>query len=224
MKVKSLVDKLPRVIIGSVVLYCLVLSVWPSASRIKDIAAFQGVKENPLMGYGLVVGLDGSGDSRQTRFTTQTLANLLNLEGIVVSPQSIQIKNTAAVMVTTKLPPFAPFGSTIDLTVSSIGDARGLQGGVLLMTPLKAANGQVYAVGQGAVSIGGFAVRTGSSAVQKNQPTVGRIPGGGIVEREVSFSLQGRDRPATSDNPSIRVPLHGSPPSRTRHREYRFLF
>jgi flagellar P-ring protein precursor FlgI len=194
MKVIRTVNKIRRGIVGLAVFCCLFVSAWPAASRIKDIAAFQGVRNNQLIGYGLVVGLDGTGDSRQTRFTTQTLANLLNLEGIVVSPQSIQIKNTAAVMVTSNLPPFARVGSTIDLTVSSIGDARSLQGSILLMTPLKAANGQVYAVGQGAVSIGGFAVRTSTSAVQKNQPTAGRIPGGGIVEREVSFSLQGRDR------------------------------
>jgi flagellar P-ring protein precursor FlgI len=177
----------------SLVLFVYVSIAWTASSRIKDIAGFQGVRENQLIGYGLAVGLDGTGDSRQTRFTTQTLSNLLNLEGIIVSAQSIQVKNTAAVMVTGNLPAFAGSGSKIDVTVSSIGDADSLQGGVLLMTPLKAANGQVYAVAQGAISIGGFAVRTATSAIQKNQPTAGRIPQGAIVEREVNFSLQGRE-------------------------------
>ncbi|GAB4237660.1 MAG: flagellar basal body P-ring protein FlgI [Acidobacteriota bacterium] len=161
-------------------------------SRLKDIARIQGVRPNQLIGYGLVVGLDGTGDSRQTRFTTQTLSNLLQLEGIVVDPRSIQVSNTAAVMVTAELPPFARIGSRIDVTVSSIGDAESLQGGVLLMTPLRAANGQVYAVAQGPVSIGGFAARTATASVQKNQPTAGRIPGGALVERELGFELQGK--------------------------------
>jgi len=172
----------------------LVVSAWPAASRIKDIAAFEGVRDNQLIGYGLVVGLDGTGDSRQTRFTTQTLSNLLNAQGIVVSAQSIQVKNTAAAMVTANLPPFARRGARIDVTVSSIGDASSLQGGVLLMTPLEGPNKQVYALGQGPVSIGGFSVRNSTSGVQKNQPTAGRIPAGAIVEQEVQFTLQGKER------------------------------
>lgn len=164
-----------------------------AVSRVKDIATIQGVRENQLIGYGLVVGLDGTGDSRQTFFTTQTLANLLNREGIVIPARSIQVSNTAAVMVTATLPPFARAGSKIDVTVSSIGDAESLQGGVLLMTPLRAANGQVYAVAQGPVSIGGFAARTATASVQKNQPTVARIPEGALVEQEVNFTLQGQD-------------------------------
>lgn len=161
-------------------------------SRIKDLATFQGVRGNQLMGQGLVVGLDGTGDSRQTFFTTQMLANLLNREGIQVPGRSLQVSNVAAVTVTAQLPPFARAGSQIDVTVSSLGDADSLQGGILLMTPLKAASGQTYAVAQGAVSIGGFAVRAAGSSVQKNQPTVARIPNGGYVERELKFSLQGR--------------------------------
>jgi flagellar P-ring protein FlgI len=171
-----------------------------SMSRIKDIAHVQGVRDNQLLGYGLVVGLDGSGDSRQTRFTTQTLSNLLKLEGVVVDPRSIQVSNTAAVMVTATLPPFARMGGKIDVTVSSIGDADSLQGGVLLMTPLRAANGEVFAVAQGAVSIGGFAARTATASVQRNQPTAGRIPQGALVEREVGFELRGR--------PTLRLILH----------------
>jgi flagellar P-ring protein precursor FlgI len=162
------------------------------SSRVKDVAHVQGVRDNQLIGYGLVVGLDGSGDSRQTRFTTQTLSNLLQLEGIVVNAASVQVSNTAAVMVTADLPPFARIGSRIDVTVSSIGDADSLQGGILLMTTLKGGNGQAYAVAQGAVSIGGFATRTSTSSVQKNQPTAGRIPEGALVEQEVGFEIQGK--------------------------------
>ncbi|HON00692.1 MAG TPA: flagellar basal body P-ring protein FlgI [Acidobacteriota bacterium] len=168
--------------------------VFAAPSRLKDIARIQGVRPNQLIGYGLVVGLDGTGDSRQTRFTTQTLSNLLQLEGVVVDARSIQVSNTAAVMVTAELPPFARVGGRIDVTVSSIGDADSLQGGVLLMTPLRAANGQVYAVAQGPVSIGGFSARTMTASVQRNQPTAGRVPGGALVEREVGFELA--DRPA----------------------------
>ncbi len=164
-----------------------------SDSRIKDVAEFQGVRGNLLMGQGLVIGLDGTGDSRQTVFTTQMLANILNREGIQVNPTRMQVSNVAAVTVTATLPAFARRGSRIDVTVSSLGDADSLQGGILLMTPLKAANGQVYAVGQGAVSIGGFEASTGTSSIQKNQPTVGRVPNGAIVEREVNFTLQGRN-------------------------------
>jgi flagellar P-ring protein precursor FlgI len=194
MKKKELTKRVCRIVLGVVVFYFFVLSAWPASSRIKDIASFEGVRDNQLIGYGLVVGLDGTGDSRQTRFTTQTLSNLLNSQGIVVSAQSIQIKNTAAVMVTANLPPFARKGSRIDVTVSSIGDAASLQGGVLLFTSLRGPNLQIYANAQGPVSIGGFAVRTATSSVQKNQPTAGRIPNGAIVEQEVNFTLQGRDR------------------------------
>ncbi|GAB4111744.1 MAG: flagellar basal body P-ring protein FlgI [Acidobacteriota bacterium] len=194
----------PAVLAGLTVLMSVLIlpagTGWGAPAKLKDVARIQGVRENQLMGYGLVVGLDGTGDSRQTYFTTQTLANLLNLEGIVVPPRSVQVSNTAAVMVTATLPPFARVGTKIDVTVASIGDAASLQGGILLMTPLKAANGEVYAVAQGPVSIGGFAVRTANSAVQKNQPTAGRVPEGALVEREVNFELQGR--------PLLRLVLH----------------
>ncbi len=181
-----------RSIFLTIVLLSGLTSALAAPSRIKDISHFQGVRDNQLIGYGLVVGLDGTGDSRQTRFTTQTLSNLLQLEGVVVDSTSIQVSNTAAVMVTANLPPFARTGNRIDVTVSSIGDADSLQGGVLLMTPLKAANGEVYAVAQGAVSIGGFSVRSATTSVQKNQPTAGRVPSGALVEREVRFELDGR--------------------------------
>ena len=177
------------VLVGAAILPA---SLWGESSRIKDIARFQGVRENQLIGYGLVVGLDGTGDSRQTFFTTQALANLLNRQGITIPARSIQVTNTAAVMVTASLPAFARTGSRIDVTASSIGDADSLQGGVLLWTELQARDGQTYVLAQGAVSIGGFAVRTATSSVQKNQPTVGRVPEGGTVERQVGFSLQGK--------------------------------
>ncbi len=184
--------KTSKVLLSVITLLGSVAPLWGLTSRIKDVAHIQGVRDNQLIGYGLVVGLDGTGDSRQTRFTTQTLSNLLQLEGIVVNSTSIQVSNTAAVMVTADLPPFARVGGRIDVTASSVGDADSLQGGVLLMTPLKAGNGQVYAVAQGAVSIGGFATKTSTSSVQKNQPTAGRIPQGALVEREVGFELQGK--------------------------------
>ena len=174
-------------------MWALTQSAFGSVSRIKDVATFSGVRDNQLLGYGLVVGLDGTGDSRQTFFTTQTLTNLLRREGITIPPRSIQISNTAAVMVTATLPAFARLGSQIDVTVSSIGDAASLQGGVLLMTPLSAANNKEYVVAQGPVSIGGFAVRTSTASVQSSQPTVARIPGGGLIEREVDFTLQGKE-------------------------------
>ncbi|MCX8052617.1 MAG: flagellar basal body P-ring protein FlgI [Armatimonadetes bacterium] len=157
--------------------------------RIKDIARIEGVRSNQLVGYGLVVGLDGSGDSQQTRFTTQSVANMLETYGLSVDPEKMKVKNVAAVVVTATLPPFAREGTTIDVVVSSLGDARSLQGGTLLQTPLRAANGVVYAVAQGSVSIGGFSAAGGGSSTTKNHPTVGRIPGGAIVEKATNTSL-----------------------------------
>ncbi len=158
-----------------------------SAVRIKDIADIKGVRQNHLVGYGLVVGLEGTGDSDDSMFTIQSLASLLEKMGVTVQPDDIaDVENVAAVMVTTDLPPFAGLGSRIDVLVSSIGDAENLQGGTLLFTPLKGADGSVYAVAQGPVSTGGFAVSGNSGdQVQKNFPTVGRVVGGGLVEKEI---------------------------------------
>ncbi len=156
-----------------------------TAARIKDIAQIQGVRENQLVGYGLVLGLEGTGDGKKSIFTVRSLANMLEKMGISVGAGDISVKNVAAVMVTAKMPPFARTGSRIDVTVSSIGDAKTLQGGTLLLTPLKGADGRVYAVAQGAVSTGGFQVSGAGAGVQKNFPTVGRVVGGGLVEREV---------------------------------------
>lgn len=155
-----------------------------SAVRLKDVATIQGVRRNQLIGYGLVVGLNGTGDKTGTEFTTQTTANLLERFGVVVNKNDVRLKNVAAVMVTAELPPFARAGQRIDVTVSSMGDAKSLEGGTLLLSPLRAANGDVFGVAQGAVSIGGFGSSEAGSSVQVNFPTVGGIPGGGILERD----------------------------------------
>ncbi len=156
------------------------------ATRLKDIASFRGTATNPLIGYGLVVGLNGTGDKDKTQFTVSTLANLLDNIGIHVDPALVKVKNVAAVMVTAKLPPFARVGTKIDVQVSSVGDAKSLEGGTLLMTPLKGPDGRAYAVVQGPIATGGFSAGGQSgSTVQKNHPTVGYISGGGTVEQEI---------------------------------------
>lgn len=158
-----------------------------SITRIKDIAKVQGVRSNQLMGYGIVVGLAGTGDSKDD--VKQSIRNMLLSFGITVDANSLKLDNSAAVMVTATLPPFVREGDTIDVTSSSIGDADSLQGGTLLQTPLRAANGEVYAVAQGPVSTGGFVTGRGGSSAQKNFPTVGLTPNGGIVERTVEDEL-----------------------------------
>jgi len=165
------------------------------AVRIKDIADIKGVRGNQLVGYGLVVGLEGTGDTDDSLFTIQSLASLLEKMGVTVQPADIEdVENVAAVMVTTDLPAFATLGSRIDVLVSSIGDAENLQGGTLLFTPLKAADGRVYAVAQGPVSTGGFAVSGNSGdQVQKNFPTVGRVVGGALVEKEIHSNFNQKD-------------------------------
>jgi flagellar P-ring protein precursor FlgI len=160
-------------------------------ARVKDVARVLGIRDNSLYGYGLVIGLNGTGDkSSSNPFTPQTIVNMLQRLGIAVPLDKMDGKNVAAVMVTAKLPPFAKPGSTVDVTVSSLGDSTTLQGGTLLLTPLQGPDGRVYAVAQGALSVGGAAA-SGSSGdtVQKNHPTVGRIPSGALVEREVPNAL-----------------------------------
>ncbi|WP_088140113.1 flagellar basal body P-ring protein FlgI [Achromobacter xylosoxidans] len=165
------------------------------AERLKDLASIQGVRGNQLIGYGLVVGLDGSGDQvRQTPFTQQSLTNMLSQLGITVPAGSnMQLKNVAAVMVTTTLPAFARPGQTLDVVVSSMGNAKSLRGGTLLMTPLKGADSQVYAIAQGNILVGGAGASAGGSSVQINQLNGGRISAGAIVERGVptTFSRDG---------------------------------
>lgn len=168
------------------------------AERIKDLASFQGVRENQLIGYGLVVGLDGSGDQvRQTPFTQQSLTNMLSQLGVTV-PQgtNMQVKNVAAVIVTARLPAFTQPGQTLDVVVSSMGNAKSLRGGTLLMTPLKGANGQVYALAQGNLLVGGAGASQGGASVQVNQLNGGIIPDGAIVERSVptTYAHDGRVR------------------------------
>ncbi|MEJ2099972.1 MAG: flagellar basal body P-ring protein FlgI [Desulfobacterales bacterium] len=165
------------------------------AVRIKDITEIKGVRQNQLVGYGLVVGLKGTGDSDNSLFTIQSLASLLEKMGVTVQTKDIEdVENVAAVMVTAELPPFAIQGSRIDALVSSIGDAEDLQGGTLLFTPMRAADGQIYAVAQGPVSTGGFAVSGNSGdQVQKNFPTVGRVVGGALVEKETHSDFNQKD-------------------------------
>jgi flagellar P-ring protein precursor FlgI len=153
------------------------------ATRLKELVILEGVRDNQLMGYGLVVGLAGTGDRRQTVFSAQSLTNLLERMGLSVPPTAIQVKNTASTMITATLPPFAQPGSRIDVTVAAIGDASSLQGGILLMTGLKAADGQVYAVAQGPMVLGGFASGNAANGQVVNHPTVGRLPNGAIIER-----------------------------------------
>ena len=161
------------------------------AERIKDLASVQGVRSNQLLGYGIVVGLDNSGDqTTQTPFTTQAILNMLSQMGVnLPTGQSLQLRNVAAVMVTTSLPAFAKPGQNIDVTVSSMGNAKSLRGGTLLMTPLKGADGQVYAMAQGNVIVGGAGASGGGASVQVNHLSAGRIPAGATVERAVAMPV-----------------------------------
>ncbi len=161
-------------------------------AHLKDVARLAGVRGNQLLGYGVVVGLDGTGDKDQTKFTVQSLTNLMARQGITVSPTSVKVKNVAAVMVTTELPPFAKPGQRIDVTVSSTGDSKSLAGGTLLMTALQGADGAVYVVCQGSVLVGGFSAASAGASVTKNHPTVGRIPDGGLVERGIAGAFNDR--------------------------------
>lgn len=153
-----------------------------NAVRVKELASIEGVRDNQLIGYGLVVGLNGTGDKRQTFFSAQTLANMLDRMGVQVTPTAILVRNTAAVMVTANLPPYAQPGTRIDIHVAAIGDSTNLQGGLLLLTPLKASDGRVFAAAQGPVVTGGFSAGGGGNRATVNHPTAGRVPQGAIVE------------------------------------------
>lgn len=157
---------------------------------IRDVASLEGVRDNPVIGYGMVVGLRGTGDRQQTIFSTQTLANILQHMGVQIPAATIKVNNVAAVFVTATLPPFAGPGTHIDVTVGSVGDARSLEGGLLLLTPLYGADGKIYAAAQGPLVLGGYTAGAGGNSKQLNHPTTGRIPGGGIVERDSSLDLQ----------------------------------
>lgn len=180
-------------------LITLLTIVWVSqataAPRIKDLVDFEGVRGNDLVGYGLVVGLNGSGDGiRNSPFTEEALQNLLERLGVNVQGEQFRPKNVAAVIVTATLPPFARAGSRINVTVSAIGDAKNLLGGTLIMTPLNAADGEIYAVAQGPILAGGVGAEGQGAATQIGVPTSGSIPGGARIEREVPFALDQMDR------------------------------
>ena len=165
-------------------------------ARVKDVATIEGIRDNQLIGYGLVVGLRGTGDSSQTVFPAQTLLSALERMGITVpqtgsnSASNMQVKNMAGVFVVANLPPFSRPGSKLDITVSSAGDARSLEGGILVMTPLYGPDGQIFAEAQGALVLGGYMAASGGNSKQMNHPTTARIPGGALVERAVPFDLK----------------------------------
>ena len=155
----------------------------PPGTRLKELVSLEGVRDNHLIGYGLVVGLFRTGDHQQTLFSAQSLGNLLQQMGVSINPSAMLVTNTAAVMVTATLPPFAQPGTHIDASAAAIGDATNLQGGQLLLTSLKGVDGQVYALAQGPVVTGGFAAGRGGNTATVNHPTVGRVPEGASVER-----------------------------------------
>ncbi len=178
----------------------LLLACSAQGARIKDIGDINGLRPNQLIGYGLVVGLENTGDRVNTVFTIQSLTNMLEKMGIRVSPSTIRVNNIAAVAVTADLPPFAKVGNKIDVLVSSIGDARSLQGGTLLVAPLRGADGEVYAVAQGPVLLGGYVASGQAAQVQKNHVTAGRVANGATIERELNYQAINTD--------SVMVSLH----------------
>ncbi|HLK18975.1 MAG TPA: flagellar basal body P-ring protein FlgI [Bryobacteraceae bacterium] len=171
----------------------------PPNARLKELVSLEGVRDNQLIGYGIVVGLKGTGDRQQTLFTAQSLTNMLQQMGVTVNPSVILVRNTAAAMVTATLPPFAQPGMQIDVTVAAMGDAASLQGGLLLMTSLRGINGQVYSIAQGPVVTGGFILGGAGNTQTVNHPTVGRIPGGAIVEKAA---------PSVVPTNQVRLQLH----------------
>ncbi len=191
-------DKLVRTVITLAAVLASAALWWPApaqAMRLKEVASVQGVRTNQLVGYGLVVGLDGTGDqTTSTPFTTQSLTALLQQMGVTVpAGTNMQVKNIAAVMVTAQLPPFAQPGQQVDVTVSSLGNAKSLRGGTLIATPLKGADGQVYALAQGNLVVGGAGASAAGSKVQINHLSAGRVPEGATVERAVATSLNQGD-------------------------------
>lgn len=200
MKVATKVDAELKTLVLRIVLILILgacAAVWTSsqvyAVRLKDISSFSGVRTNELVGYGLVVGLAGTGDGTSSDFTMTSMSNMLDKMGVQVDPANLKPKNVAAVMVTAKMPVSIKPGANLDVTVSSLGDAKSLLGGVLLVTPLKGLDGKVYAVAQGSLTIGGFAISGEAASAQKNIPTVGRIPNGAVVERAVPFKFNRQD-------------------------------
>jgi flagellar P-ring protein precursor FlgI len=179
-----------RTAVTAVMLVMLASAHAGATSRIKDLANIEGVRQNQLIGYGLVVGLNGTGDTlNNIPFTRQSLQAMLERLGVNIRGQTLRTGNVAAVMVTANLPAFATQGTRIDVTVSSLGDAKSLQGGMLLVTPLLGADGNVYAVGQGSIAIGGFQAEGEAAKIVRGVPTVGRIANGALIEREIEFNL-----------------------------------
>ncbi len=171
-------------------LFAVVATAEAATSRIKDLATFEGVRENQLVGYGIVVGLNGTGDSlNNAPFTKQSLQAMLERMGVNTRGANMRTANVAAVMVTANLPPFSTQGSRIDVAISALGDAKSLQGGTLLVTPLMGADGEVYAIAQGALAVGGFSAKGEGASVTRGVPTAARISSGALVEREVEFKL-----------------------------------
>jgi len=191
-----------RLNICKIAFLVLLLPQLAQAARIKDIAAFDGVRENQLIGYGLVVGLNGSGDTDQTKFPVQSLVGVLERMGVTVNRNEITVKNIAAVMVTAQLPAFAKQGNRLDVLVSSVGDSKSLAGGTLMMAPLKGADGQVYAVAQGAILTNSFSYGGQAASSAKNHPTAGTVPGGALIERELPNVL--------ANKKDLRLNLHQS--------------
>ncbi|MFA7350286.1 MAG: flagellar basal body P-ring protein FlgI [Methylotenera sp.] len=192
--IKSIFNTLSnqRLVRFCTLLFCCVLSIQPAyAERLKDLASIQGVRTNQLLGYGLVVGLDGTGDqTTQTPFTVQSIISMMQQMGVSLPPgTSLQLKNVAAVMVTSALPAFAQPGQNLDITVSSMGNAKSLRGGTLLMTPLKGADGQIYAIAQGNLVVGGVGAAANGAQTQVNHLSVGRVSAGATVERAVPGNL-----------------------------------
>jgi flagellar P-ring protein precursor FlgI len=198
----GLMEGVSRFVPACMLTVCLMLTAAAFASdppaairreaRIKDISSIEGIRDNQLVGYGIVVGLDGTGDSQQTTFPTQTLAATLLRMGVSVPAASIRIQNLAAVFVAATLPPFARPGTKLDITVSSAGDARSLEGGLLLMTPLYGADGKIYAQAQGPLVVGGYSINVNGNVKQFNHPNTARVPLGAITERGVPLELAGR--------------------------------
>lgn len=180
---------LGRCVFATMILCTAVPAVHADTMRVKDLGKLQGWRDNALVGTGIVTGLAGSGDSPANRTMRQSLANVLSQFNLTIAPEAVQSRNVAIVIVSATLPPFAREGDTLDVTVSSAGDARSLVGGSLLMTPLKGANGRVYALAQGALSVGGYRYDANGNVVQKNHPTTGSIPGGASVEVAVTAEM-----------------------------------
>lgn len=184
-------------------LLILLLPLLAKGERIKDIATIEGNRINYLQGYGLVVGLKGTGDGKATQFTVKSLANALQKMGIVVDPNRITVRNVAAVMVTAKVPPYAKAGMRFDVSVSSVGDAKSLEGGTLIMTPLRGPDGKIYALAQGQLLVGGYEARGRGATQVKNVPTVGRIPNGAVLERSLPFEVDSKEVNVILDFPDF---------------------